>query len=255
MDELAANYRHQVEELEANLSAHQQASEQRRREVDQAQAQIDQLHGRIAELQTELQHAEANAKRAATLEQRAGANSALEQALRSEIDRLIGEAQERNQILQDRNEELVRVKTDLDGLTERFTQLESQAVQAEKNADGETESMQTEYQAQLALLQAELSQKEWALEERQAIIAGLEQEHRHELEALRQQLAAKEVALTPAPGAFVLGDPNLTDEQRDKLKKLDDIESELRNGDALGTSLLNRRRWPGGFGSKRRWRS
>ena len=138
MDELATNYRRQVEQLEANLNAQEQAGEQRRREVDQAQTQIDQLHGQIAQLQNALQQAEADANRRADelrreyagqsvqLEQSAGVNAALEQALRGEIDRLIGEAQERNQILQDRNDELVRVKTDLDGLTERFTQLESQ---------------------------------------------------------------------------------------------------------------------------------
>lgn len=267
MDELAANYRRQVEQLEVNFSAQQQAGDQRRREVDQAQARIDQLHGRIAELQSALQQAELDANRRADelrqeyagrtgeLAQPAPANTALDQALRTEIDRLVSEAQERNQILQDRNDELVRVKTDLDGLTERFTQIESLAIQAESNADGENESMRTEYQAQLALLQAELSQKEWALEERQAIVASMEQEHRQELDALRQQLAAKELSPAPAAGVFVLGDAHLTGEQRDKLKKLDDMENELRNGDALGTSLLNRRRWPGGFGSKRRWRS
>ncbi len=133
--------------------------------------------------------------------------------------------------------------------------IRTQAIQAETSANGEAETMQTEFQAQLALLQAELSQKEWALEERQAIIAGLEQEHRQQLDALRQQLTAMAAAPTPAAGAFVLGNPNLTDEQRDKLKKLDDMENDLRNGDALSTSLFNRRRWSSGFGSKRRWRS
>jgi len=68
-------------------------------------------------------------------------------------------------------------------------------------------------------------------------------------------LTAKESSASPAAGAFVLGDPNLTDAQREKLKKLDDLESELRNGNELSNSLLSRRRWSTGFGSKRRWRS
>ena len=278
MDELAANYRHQVAQLEANLSAQQQAGEQRRREADQAQAQIDQLHGRIAELQSALQQAEVGAQRraeelrqeypgpaaalrqeraghGAELEQSAAIDAAPEQALRSEIDRLIGEAQERNRILQDRNDELVRVKNDLDSFAERFNRLESHARQTESHADGEAESMRTEFQAQLALLQAELSQKEWALEERQAIVASLEQEHRQQIEALRRQLAEKETVAMPADGRFVLGNPNLTDEQREKLMKLDDIDSDLPSGNQLSGGLMNRRRWHGGFGSKRRWRS
>jgi len=278
MDELAERHRSQVEQLEASLSEQRRASDERRREVDQAQAQIAQLHNRIEELQSALQQAETSANQRteqlhheyqarvdalsreltehnAQLRDRAAYSSAHEQNLRSEIDRLISEARERNQILQNRNDELVRVKNDLDSLAERFSQLETNAVQAESSANGEAERMRTEYQAQLALLQAELSQKEWALEERQAIIAGLENEYRQQIETLRQQLAEKESAATPAAGSFVLGDPNLTDAQREKLKKLDDIDDQLRNGNALSNSLLSRRRWPGGFGSKRRWRS
>ncbi len=221
MDELAARHRSQVEQLEANLTEHQSAGEGHRRETDQAQAQIALLHSRIEELQNALQQTELSAKNrteelgqeyaarvdalnrelgehSGQLRDRASANSDSEQALRNEIDRLIGEAQERNQILEGRNDELVRVKNDLDSLAERFSQLESHAVHAESNASGEAENMRTGFQAQLALLQAELSQKEWAVEERQAIIAGLEQEHRQQLEALLQQLAEKEQSAVPA---------------------------------------------------------
>ena len=146
------------------------------------------MHSRIEELQNALQQTELSAnsrteqlrqeyaahvdalkrelgEHSAQLQDRASANSDSEQVLHSEIARLIGEAQERNQILESRNDELVRVKNDLDSLAERFSQLESHAVQAESSASGEAESMRTGFQAQLALLQAELSQKEWALED------------------------------------------------------------------------------------------
>ncbi len=115
--------------------------------------------------------------------------------------------------------------------------------------------MRTEFQAQLALLQAELSQKEWALEERQAIVAGLEQEHRQQLEALRQQLAEKEQSAVPGDDAFVIGDPNLTEAQRGKLHKLDDMVKAIRSGDDASLPVPSGRRWQSGFGWKRRWRS
>ncbi|MGZ8478467.1 MAG: hypothetical protein ACXW6K_10285 [Candidatus Binatia bacterium] len=278
MDDLAARHRSQVEQLEANLSEQHGASEEHRREVDRAQAQLTLLHSRIEELQSTLQQTEVGAnsrteqlrqeyaarvdtlkrelvERSAELQDRAGANSDSEQALRSEIDRLIGEAQERNHILQSRNDELVRVKNDLDSLAERFSQLESHAVHAQSNASGEAESMRSGFQAQLALLQAELSQKEWALEERQAIIAGIEQEHRQQLDALRQQLAEEEQSAIPADNAFVMGDPNLTEPQREKLLKLDDMVNAIRSSDNVSAPAQSGRRWQSGFGWKRRWRS
>jgi ParB family chromosome partitioning protein len=278
MDDLAARHRSQVEQLEANLSEQHRASEERRREVDQAQAQIALLHSRIEELQSALEQSELSANSrteqlrqeyathvdalnrklsedSAQLQDRASANSDSEQALRSEIDRLIGDAQERNQILESRNDELVRIKNDLDSLAERFSQLESHAARAASSASGEAETMRAEFQAQLALLQAELSQKEWALEERQAIVAGLEQEHRQQLEALRQQIVEKEQSAAPADDAFVMGDPNLTDAQRVKLHKLDDLAKAIRSGNGASFPVASGRRWQSGFGWKRRWRS
>ena len=278
IDDLAARHRSQVEQLEANLSEIQRSSEERRREIDQAQAQISLLQGRVEELQAALQQAELSANsrteqlrqeyqarvdalsheladNAAQLHDRVGISSDIEQALRSQIDRLIGEAQERNQILHNRNDELVRVKGELDSLSERFTQLQTNAIQAESSASDDAERMRTEYQAQLALLQAELSQKEWALEERQAIIAGIEQEHRQQIESLRQQLAEKEHPAAPVDGAFVMGDPNLTEAQREQLRKLDDMAKAVHSGDDTSYPAPSGRRWQSGFGWKRRWRS
>jgi len=278
IDELAARHLGQVERLEASLNEYQRSSEERGREIDQAQAQIAHLQSRVEELQTALQQAELGAtsetehlrqeyqaridalsrelaEDAAQHAGRAGNAADIEHALRSDIDRLIGEAQERNQILQNRNDELVRVKGELDQLSERFTQIESNAIQAESNASGDAERMRTEYQAQLALLQAELSQKEWAVEERQAIIAGIEQEHRLQIEALRQQLAETERTAAPADDAFVMGDPSLTEAQRETLHKLEDIAKAIRPGDGAALAVSSGRRWQTGFGWKRRWRS
>ena len=276
MDELAARYREQVEQLEASLREYQNSSEERRREIDQAQAQIAFLKDRVAQLQSALEETELTANSrteqvrqeyemrleavsrelaasSTQLHERIEMTSDRDQALRGEIDRLVSEAQERNLILQNRNDELVRVKSELDSLSERFTQLEANAIQAESSASGDAERMRTEYQAQLALLQAELSQKEWALEERQAIIAGIEQEHRHEIDALRQQLAVKQFTAGPDEGAFVVGD--LTDTRPEKWDKFDDMVKAIRNGNNHDHSMPPPRRWHSGFGWKRRWRS
>jgi hypothetical protein len=101
-------------------------------------------------------------------------------------------------------------------------------------------------------LRAELSQ-EWALEERQAIIAD-EQAHRQQSNHA-PEIAAKEHTAAPADGAFVMGDPNLTEAQREKLRNLDDMVKATRAGDGVSYAAPSGRRWQSGFGWKRRWRS
>lgn len=278
IDDLAARHRSQVEQLEANLNEYRRSDEERRREIEQAHLQIALLQSRVGELQSALDQSELSGssqteqlrqeyqaridalsreltENADQIRERATVSSDIDQALRSEIDRLISEARERNQILQDRNDELVRVKGELDSLSERFAQLESNAIQAESTAAGDTELMRVEYQAQLALLQAELSQKEWALEERQAIIAGIEQEHRQQIDALRQQLAENQPTAAPADDTFEMGDPNRTEGRREKLLKLDELVKEIHSGAQASYPPPSERRWQTGFGWKRRWRS
>lgn len=177
--------------------------------------------------------------------------SDLEQNLRREIDRLIREAQERNQILQNRNDEVVRVKAELDGLQERFSQTESGAAEAEAAWSGESERMRVEFQAQLALLQAELSQKEWALEERQATAHGLEQHYREEIDSLRQQLTQKETIKVGDKGEFVLGEPEPHSLQETRFE----AGSQAKPGDEESSPSNHHRRWHSGFGWKRRWKS
>ena len=278
MDDLAAQYRSQVEQLEENLRSSQDISEERGREIAEARAQIALLNQCLAELGSTLQQTELTANRrtellrqeyearietlsresaanSAEMRERAALDSNLEQALRSEIDRLVGEAQDRNLILQNRNEELVRVKHELDSLNERFIQLESNTIEAESSASSDAERMRTEYQAQLALLQAELSQKEWALEERQAIIAGIEQEHRHRVDELRQELTMQQFPAASAEDEFVLGDADLTQPQRDTSEQFADTAKANGGGDNSSSSISAGRRWHIGPGGKRRWRS
>ena len=177
--------------------------------------------------------------------------AAVEQSLRNEVNRLIREAQEKNQILQDRNDELVRVKAELDGLQERLQQLESSSTQAESALRDDSERMRTEFQAQLALLQAELSQREWAIEERQAEARGQEQKLREEIDSLREQLTAVEAAKQNDAGAFVFGEPREGDAREQHF----DGGGAGNRIDSYAGSFARQRRWHSGFGWKRRWRS
>ena len=87
--------------------------------IDRA-VQIKEEYGvRIADLERQV------AQKTSELQARGEAQPELEQNLRRELDRLIRETQEKNQILQDRNDELVRVKAEADGLQERFSQVEA----------------------------------------------------------------------------------------------------------------------------------
>lgn len=177
--------------------------------------------------------------------------SNLEQELRDEIERLMREAVEKNQILQDRNDELVRVKAEMDRLQERVDRLESATSHAESALSGETDKMRTEFQAQLALLQSELSQKEWALEERQAEARGREQKLRQEIEFLRQQLVETKTAAEEQGHDFVFGEPasNQATERRFELRNPGGAEA----AEPQSSRFASHRRWSSGFGWKRRW--
>lgn len=184
-------------------------------------------------------------------ELQAGATKlALEQSLQIEIDRLRYEAQEKNRILQDRNDELVRVKTEMDRLHERLSQLESSTSRTQAALAGDTERVHAEFQAHLAFLQAELSQKQWALEEKQAAARTLEQKYRQEIESLRRKLAERDRGASRKSGHFFVRETESSQEERLQaaLEHAEYVPGMARFSSAHG-------RWPGGFGQKRRWRS
>jgi hypothetical protein len=163
----------------------------------------------------------------------------------------VREAQERNQILQDRNDELVRVKAETDALRERFNQVEAAAAEAEAAFSGESERMRVEFQAQIALLQAELSQKEWADTEQQAEAHGIEQTYRQEIESLREKLAQSETRDNLERSDFVLGGAPLNQGQEGQFEDAENMHTDNGKDHEISPS----RRWQSGFGWKRRWKS
>jgi chromosome segregation ATPase len=261
-----------IEELQLQLAERQLLVESHAREISDLRAEAGRLTTRLAQVESQsesqlefLKHAQiaqpGNRIKMPELEKQGNdmnlddmnkaPASNLVQELRDEIDRLMREAREKHQILQDRNDELVRVKAEMDRLQERVDRLESATSHAESAFSGETEKMRNEFQAQLALLQSELSQKEWALEERQAEARGREQKLRQEIEFLRQQLAAIKTAGEEQGRDFVFGEPasNQAPDQRFELRDPGGAEA----AEPRSSRFASHRRWSSGFGWKRRW--
>jgi chromosome segregation ATPase len=259
-ENLALAHKNQLQKLESKIDEQQHAFESQGRELAQARAHAQSLERRDAR-GTGLQKGEETMKEHVAMktddvDQEAAkqseklaepaAPSGADRALHDEIARLRQEAQEKNQILQNRNDELVRVKIQLDQLHERLAQLESSS-QEKTSSTVEAERVRTEFQAQLVLLQAELSQKQWALEERQAKARIIEQSLRQELDSLRRQLAAKEAA-EQAGRDFLHGGPGANHDR-------DEVFALNGTNDAATGAFASQRRWNRGFGWKRRWRS
>jgi hypothetical protein len=171
----------------------------------------------------------------------------MEQSLRREIERLVHEAEEKNQILQNRNDELVTVKATVDALQERLSAAETTTAGKEAAAELELEQMRSEFQAQLALLQAELSQKDWALQEREAMSQSLEQNYRHEIDSLRQRLDEEKSRNVSAREEFIKGEMPLDPAPDVPLKS--QVHEHSVDSPAQG------RRWHTDFAWKRRWKA
>ena len=279
LENLALTYKEQIQKLEEKITEQENSIKTDHLELERSHAQARLLDARVEELNAELRQAELTtvnravhikeeygiriaelerqiAQKTIELQERGASGSDMEQSLRSEIDRLIREGQERHQILQDRNDELVRVKAEMDALQEQFHNMESAASQTEASLSAEAEKMRTEFQAQLALLQAELSQKEWALEEQRAATGTIEAQFRQNLQTLNQQLAETEARAKDGPDKFVLGENTRTSEQQERYKTFRDTLDAVVNGDdGSFPASENRRRWRSGFGWKRRWKS
>jgi hypothetical protein len=171
----------------------------------------------------------------------------MEQSLRREIERLVHEAEEKNQILQNRNDELVTVKATVDALQERLSATETTTAGKESAAEVELERMRSEFQAQLALLQAELSQKDWALQEREAMSQSLEQNYRHEIDSLRQRLDEEKSRNVSAREEFRMGQM--------PLDPAPDVPLKSQVHEHSVDSPAQARRWHTDFAWKRRWKA
>jgi chromosome segregation ATPase len=232
-----------IEELDRELRHAQLIANQRAEQISQDDAaQIEKLSAEIS-------------RQSGTLEEHEPALTRQEQLLRGEIESLILEAQEKNQILQNRNDELVRAKSERDMLQERLKELESATNQNEAVVSEESEQMRTEFQAQLALLQAELSQKEWALEEQCASVSGLDQQYREQIEGLNQKLAQAEAHAQQDPDPFVIDTDKINGAQQQQYSQYGEVAEMPTRGSNYPHLALGSRRWRTRLDRKRRWRT
>jgi hypothetical protein len=96
-------------------------------------------------------------------------------------------------------------------------------------------------------LQAELSQKQWALEEKEATVRGLEQKYREEIATMRRQVTRSDSALGRQTIAI---EPRSNPTEEEPTVADPNAQARAREMNIDG----NRRRWHSGFGRKRRWR-
>jgi chromosome segregation ATPase len=272
VENLTLEHRSEMEKLQARLAEEQRVAREGRLEIEQAQTEARSLKRRVEELEAELMGVQRRgseeaeelrrqfaeqidaltrqlAQKSAEIEAQAASHSATERSLRDEIERLVHEARERNQILQDRNDEVVRVKTEMDLLLDRVAQLEASAAQAQASLAADTERMRAEFQAQLALLQVELSQKEWALEERK----GVERQLREEVESFRKQIEEVQRPAKEASDEFFIDES--AQQRREQFKRYqEEIDSVIVKAEP-SFPASKKRRWGAGFGWKRRWKN
>ena len=232
-------------QLRLQLAEAQLISASRRAEIDDLKQQLVALNQQLTErvsVDTPLQKQLHGLSQDQDLSRRE-----MERSLHDEIDRLLHEAKEKSQILQNRNEELVTVKADMDALQERLSAIETTTAGKENAVLADVERMRSEFQAQLAFLQAELSQKDWALQEREAMSRSLEQNYRDETDSLRQRLEEENSRKISATDEFTMREiqlgaaPDLP------------LASQVHDPHHVDSSA-QARRWHTEFVWKRRWK-
>jgi hypothetical protein len=176
-----------------------------------------------------------------------------EKSAQHEIRTLRQDTKEKHLLLASRNEELMHVKAERDLLQGQISELKSSSKGIQESAETECAKMRTEFQAQVAFLQAELSQRDWAQQEREAAQKVLEQGLRAKISQLELQLAQIK---TPAEGSvqeFVLGDNWHSQPRLDHTWKLQ--ERLDGSGAEAPRTASSQSRWRSSGQWKRRWRS
>jgi hypothetical protein len=177
-----------------------------------------------------------------------------ETAARHEIRTLRLDAEEKHLLLASRNEELVRVKAEMDILQDQISELKSSSKGIQESTETECAKMCAEFQAQMAFLQAELSQRDWTLEERQAAQKVLEQGLRAKIGQLEDQLEQIKSSNQDPAQEFVLGVNWESEAQLDHTWKL---QERLDGNDSISAQRASDHsdKWRSSGRWKRRWRS
>jgi len=206
----------------------------------EAQAAVAALQAELSQRTETLQHEELTAKQQL-------------QVLQSKMTALQTAAREKHSLLESRNEELVRVKTDLDKLQARLSEAEYSAKRAQEAAATENETMRTELQAQIAYLQAELSQRDWALAEREAA-RGIQRDPQLRNDDSSTHRLATAGRSEKGDEEFVLGEPRVIGTRDQRLRDHELVET-VTTEDGQRFAAVRQRRWQTGWKWKRRWKT
>jgi chromosome segregation ATPase len=246
----------EIQALESKITGLVERADQAEVTLKQAEAtamtEVEQMR-RQAEAELAAQRAEAD-QRVEALQKREAALDAAEKHRQQEINMMRAEVAEKHSLLENRNNELLRVKTEMDTLQERIAYLNSVAKQVELESFKEAEPAGKQSTIELDRLRNEEGQKERILQERQAAVNDLDEGFQAQIDSLRSELAEKQALLENPSQGFLLGDPTLTESQKEKLTRLEQLVETIK-ADNEQTLSPNNRRWRFSLGRKRRWRS
>jgi hypothetical protein len=93
------------------------------------------------------------------------------------------------------------------------------------------------------------------LEERQAAVNDLEQNFQAQIDSLHSELAEKEALLENPNKGFLLGEPTLTESQKERLNRLEQLVEAVKADNEQTLISPQNRRWRFNLGRKRRWKS
>lgn len=223
-----------------------------------AASEIEQIHqqsqSELAARQEEIE------RKAEDLQDREAALYAAEQSFKDEIDALRTEVAEKRFLLENRTDQLVRVKVERDELQERIADLES-ARQAEKEARQKAEQEGERTRIELDKLWDELGSKR-LLEERQVAVNDLNQNFQEPIASLPEpigtlpiELSERQVLIENPTKGFLLGEPTLTETQKEKLNRLDQLLETIKADNEKRLISPNSGKWRFSLSRKRRWKS
>jgi chromosome segregation ATPase len=274
---LESSFRIQIGELQSQVADTLTTLETRDGEIRRVRSEITELVSRLSQAEGAARKAEAKAageiaqvrrrsqaelaalqmeteQKVELLQKRQAAVDAAEQALQVEIANLRMEVKEKHGLLQSRNDELVRTKGEMDALQERITQLESESRDGAERVHG-PESISQENKNEAGSISEELARKEGVLEDRQAAVNDSEEGFRAKIESLRSELAEKQALLESPTRGFLLGEPTLSESQKEKLSRLEQLVEAIKADNEQMLPLPHSRRWRFSLGRKRRWKS
>jgi len=243
---LESKIRELVERIDQSEFALEQARATAAGELEQIRRQSQaELTARQAEIERKVEG----------LQDREAALYAAEQSFKVEIDALRKEVAEKRFLLENRNDQLVRVKMEMDELQDRIGYLESAARHAKLESGHKDERSEEQSRPGLEKLRRKLSQKEQTLEQRQTAINDSEQGFQAQITSLRSELAEKQALLENPGTGFLIGEPTLTEAQKEKLSRLEQLVETIKADNEQTLMSPHNRRWRFSLSRKRRWKS